>query len=58
MKTSKTASVATDFVMFEPDNGKPIPNDKKLKVKIVYDNNAIYISALLYDNEPDKIQKK
>jgi hypothetical protein len=54
----KTASVATDFVMFEPDNGKPIPNDKKTEVKIVYDNNAIYISALLYDNEPDKIQKK
>jgi hypothetical protein len=44
--------------MFEPDNGKPIPNDKKTEVKIVYDNNAIYISALLYDNEPDKIQKK
>jgi hypothetical protein len=41
----KTASVATDFVMFEPDNGKPIPNDKKTEVKIVYDNNAIYISA-------------
>jgi hypothetical protein len=39
--------------MFEPDNGKPIPNDKKTEVKI-YDNNAIYISALLYDNEPDK----
>jgi hypothetical protein len=29
----KTASVATDFVMFEPDNGKPIPNDKKTELK-------------------------
>lgn len=54
----KTASVANDFVMFEPDNGKPIPNDKKTEVKIVYDNNAIYISAFLYDNEPAKIQKE
>ncbi len=54
----KTASTATDFVMFEPDNGKPIPSEKKTEVKIVYDNNAIYISALLYDNEPDKIQKE
>jgi hypothetical protein len=53
----KTASVATDFVMFEPDNGKPIPNDKKTEVKIVYDNNAIYISALLYDNEQIKFKR-
>ena len=54
----ESASVATDFVMFEPDNGKPISNDKKTEVKVLYDNNAIYISALLYDNEPDKIQKE
>jgi hypothetical protein len=38
----KTASVATDFVMFEPDNGKPYPTIKT-EVKIVYDNNAIYL---------------
>jgi hypothetical protein len=54
----KTASVATGFVMFEPDNGKPISNDKKTDVKILYNNNAIYISALLYDNEPSKIQRE
>jgi len=54
----ETASVASDFVMFEPDNGKPISNDKKTEVKVLYDNNAIYISALLYDNEPGKIQKE
>ena len=44
--------------MFEPDNGNPISNDKKTEVKVLYDNNAIYISALLYDNEPLKIQKE
>lgn len=54
----ETAAVASDFVMFEPDNGKPISNDKKTEVKVLYDNNAIYISALLYDNEPGKIQKE
>ncbi|RTY93077.1 hydrolase [Flavobacterium sp. RSP46] len=54
----KTAAVASDFIMFEPDNGKPISADKKTEVKILYDNNAIYISALLYDDEPDKIQKE
>ncbi|WKL42928.1 DUF5916 domain-containing protein [Flavobacterium sp. ZE23DGlu08] len=54
----ETASVATNFVMFEPDNGKPISNDKRTEVKVLYDNNAIYISALLYDNEPEKIQRE
>ena len=52
----KTASVATDFIMYEPDNGKPISTDKKTDVKILYDNNAIYVAALLYDNNPAKIK--
>lgn len=54
----KTESVATDFVMFQPDNGKPININKKTEVKVLYDNDAIYIAALLYDNEPDKIKKE
>ena len=54
----ETAAIASDFIMFEPDNGKPISSDKKTEVKVLYDNDAIYISALLYDNEPDKIQKE
>ncbi|MDI5886587.1 DUF5916 domain-containing protein [Flavobacterium yafengii] len=54
----ESTSVATNFVMFEPDNGKPISNDKRTEVKVLYDNNAIYISALLYDNEPEKIQRE
>jgi hypothetical protein len=52
----ETASVATDFVMYEPDNGKPISTDKKTDVKVLYDNNAIYVAALLYDNNPAKIK--
>jgi hypothetical protein len=54
----KTVPIATDFVMFEPDNGKPIPENKKTEVKVLYDNDAIYIGALLYDNEPNKILKE
>ena len=54
----KTASIASDFIMFEPDNGKRISNDKKTEVKVLYDNDAIYISAVLYDNEPSKIKKE
>jgi hypothetical protein len=41
--------------MFQPDNGKPIP-DAKTIVKVVYDNDAIYIAAL-YDDEPTKIMR-
>jgi hypothetical protein len=31
------SNIATDFIMFEPDNGKPI-NNKKTEVKVLYDN--------------------
>ncbi|MEZ7504652.1 DUF5916 domain-containing protein [Flavobacterium sp. Arc2] len=49
---------ATDFIMFQPDNGKPIAENKKTIVKVLYDNDAIYVAALLYDDEPDKIRKE
>lgn len=49
---------ATNFVMFEPDNGKPISSDFETEVKILYDDEALYIGAILRDNEPDKILKE
>lgn len=54
----KTAPIATDFIMFEPDNGKPISESKKTEVKVLYDNNAVYILAVLYDEEPNKISRE
>lgn len=54
----KTTPIATDFIMYEPDNGIPITNAKKTEVKVLYDNTALYISALLYDDEPNKISKE
>lgn len=54
----KTTPIATDFIMYEPDNGKPISENKKTEVKVLYDNTAIYISALLYDDEPNKISRE
>ncbi|SHF97880.1 Carbohydrate family 9 binding domain-like [Flavobacterium fluvii] len=54
----KTAPIASDFVMFEPDNGKPISDSKKTEVKILYDNTAIYVLAVLQDDEPNKISKE
>ncbi|TRX22823.1 carbohydrate binding family 9 domain-containing protein [Flavobacterium franklandianum] len=54
----KTAPIATDFIMFEPDNGKPISESKKTEVKVLYDNNAVYVLAVLYDDEPNKISRE
>ena len=54
----KSIPVAKDFVMFRPDNGKPIPENKRTEVKVLYDNDAIYIGALLYDDEAGKILKE
>jgi hypothetical protein len=49
------AHTAKDFVMIEPGDGLPERDNKKTEVKIVYDNEAIYFGAILYDTEPEKI---
>jgi len=49
------ADTAQDFVMFEPDNGKPERENKKTTVKVAYDDEAIYFGVTLYDDTPDKI---
>ncbi|WP_281235222.1 DUF5916 domain-containing protein [Flavobacterium gelatinilyticum] len=54
----KNAPAASDFITLEPDNGKPAPEGKKTEVRIVYDNDAIYIGAKMYDDEPNKILKE
>ncbi|MEI7508963.1 MAG: DUF5916 domain-containing protein [Flavobacterium sp.] len=53
----KTAEVAKDFQMISPDNGKPEEKSKRTEVKVVYDNEAIYVGAVLYD-DPSKIRKE
>lgn len=49
-------TVATDFVQKEPNLGE-ISNYKS-EVKIAYDDEAIYIGAMLYDEYPDSILKQ
>jgi len=53
-----TADVATDFFMLEPDNGTPINQSKKTDIKILYTNKAIYIGAILRDDNPNLINKE
>ncbi|RZJ31760.1 MAG: hydrolase [Flavobacterium sp.] len=53
-----STEAATDFVMFNPDNGKPIADSKKTDVKVLYDDDAIYIGAVMHDDEPSKIMRE
>jgi hypothetical protein len=52
------AEAATDFIMYNPDNGKPISPTKKTDVKVLYDNDAVYIGAVMFDDEPQKMMKE
>ncbi len=47
------ASVASNFVQVEPYNGAPA--SQKSEIKFIYDDEAIYIGAILYDTAPDSI---
>ena len=50
--------VAKDFITFEPDNGSLVAENRRTEVKVIYNNDAIYIAAILYDEEPNKILKE
>lgn len=52
-KAWNDAIIARDFVQMEPYNGQP--SSQKTEVKLMYDDNAIYIGAMLYDTAPDSI---
>lgn len=53
----KNAEIATNFVMVEPDNGTLETTERRSEVKIVYNNDAIYVGAILYDN-PNNIKRE
>jgi len=52
----KVADVAMDFVQYEPYNGATptFPT----RVMITYDDNSIYIGAVMYDSEPGMIMRE
>ncbi len=54
----KTAAIAKDFVIYEPQNGTPVPENRRTEVRVLYNNDAIYIYAKMYDNEPSKIMQE
>ncbi|MTK52272.1 DUF5916 domain-containing protein [Paludibacter sp.] len=52
-KVWKQASPITDFIQQSPINGGT--PSQKTEVKMLYDDRAIYVLALLYDSKPDSI---
>jgi hypothetical protein len=44
---------AKDFVQLQPYNGKP--SGQPSEVRFFYDENALYVGAMLYDSHPDSI---
>ena len=51
----KDAEIAKDFFVLRPDNGNKAPDTHQTEVRVIYDNQAIYISADMTDPDPANI---
>ena len=54
----KNKPIATNFVMLEPADGNPSRETHPTSVKVVYDDEGIYIAAYMKDNEPNRIMRQ
>lgn len=51
----ENAVIAKDFIMYTPTNGEPEPDSYATEVRVLYDDNALYIGAIMKDPEPAEI---
>lgn len=51
-----SAPAAANFVQFEPDEGAA--PSQRTEVRVLYGERGLYIGALLYDDEPERIQDR
>jgi hypothetical protein len=49
----QVAAPATDFIIYNPYNG--VPSSFRTEVRILYDNDALYLGAMMFDDHPDSI---
>jgi hypothetical protein len=49
----ETVEIATDFVQYDPDMGNTAKEHQKTEVRIVYNDQAIYIAAYLHEKPED-----
>lgn len=54
----KNVDIAGDFVMKDPGSGNLEPANRKTTVKVIYDDDAIYFSAELKDDNPNDISRQ
>lgn len=54
----QNAKIATDFMQFNPGDGKPIPKEYKTTVRVLYDDVALYVLAEMKDPSPSKIARE
>ena len=50
------ADIADKFIQYSPFNGSP--SKYRTEVRVLYDNSAIYVGAMMYDPNPDSIYKE
>jgi len=52
----QSTTIASDFIVNEPNlGGTP---SQRSEIKVLYDNTAMYIGAMLYDTQPDSILRE
>ncbi|WP_347174557.1 DUF5916 domain-containing protein [Polaribacter uvawellassae] len=51
----KGLEIAKDFIMMEPNNGAKEDPNYKTEVKVLYDDEAIYVAAMMYHPNPSKM---
>lgn len=54
----KNVAVANNFVMVEPGDGNPIPESHETQVKLLYDDEAIYVGVYLYEEARENIRRQ
>ncbi len=47
---------ATGFLQSDPDEGSP--STERTEVRVLYDDDALYVGVMCYDSEPDKIVRQ
>src|SRR3978361_1584104 len=51
----KNAPIATDFVEYSPVSGRHETQENRTEIKILYDDDAIYVGARMYETSVKKV---
>ncbi len=52
----RDARVVSDFLQLDPDEGKPAT--ERTELRIVYDDDAVYVGVKMHDREPNRIVRR